>query len=908
MEQMAHGFGGGTADGDASMKGLLGGKGANLAEMARLGLPVPAGFTLTTEVCNEYIRGGGFPEGLDAQVKEALAKVEGVMDGRFGSAEDPLLLSVRSGARVSMPGMMDTVLNLGLNDGIAEGLARRTGDRRFTYDAYRRLVQMYGDVVMGVSEGDHDPFEGLLEAKKAERGVRHEVELDGDALMELVGEFKALILERTGRPFPDDPWQQLWGAIEAVFSSWDNPRANAYRKIHEIPGHWGTAANVQAMVFGNRGPRCGTGVAFTRDPADGARRFYGEYLVNAQGEDVVAGIRTPLPLNRASKVAGETAASMEEEFPEAYAELDRIRDLLERHYKEMQDVEFTVQDDRLWMLQTRTGKRTGPAAVRIAVDMLDEGLIEGKEALLRVEPDQLTQLLVPVFDHDGLEQARHDGRLLATGLAAGPGAATGVITFSAEEAVARAAEGSAAILVRIETSPDDIQGMHAAEGILTSRGGMTSHAAVVARGMGKTCVAGCGALDIDYAAGEMRVAGKVLRRGDPISLLGSTGEVFLGRLEVRESEILRVLQGELPERASPIYGDFERLLTAADRYARLRVRTNADTPQDAQVARRLGAQGIGLCRTEHMFFEGERISSVRRMILAEDEEGRRAALAELLPMQRQDFAGIFRAMDGLPVTIRTLDPPLHEFLPQEPREIAQLAETMEVSSAHLEGIVAALEESNPMLGHRGCRLGIAYPEITAMQARAIFEAAVEVAADGVKVLPEVMIPLVGYEAELEHQRRVVVETAEAVFADSGRRVEYLVGTMLELPRACLTADQVAAHADFFSFGTNDLTQTTLGLSRDDAGRFLPLYVERGIYDSDPFARLDRTGVGQLVVMGTEKGRSTKPDLKVGICGEHGGEPTSVVFCHGAGLDYVSCSPFRVPVARLAAAQAVLEGS
>ncbi len=905
MAQMVHGFGGGTADGDASMKDLLGGKGANLAEMARLGLPVPAGFTLTTEVCNHYSDEGRRPPALEGQVAAAITRVEGIMGGRFGDTEDPLLLSVRSGAPVSMPGMMDTVLNLGLNDEIVEGLARRTGDRRFAFDAYRRLLQMYGDVVLGISGGDPNPFEARLEAKKQDRGVQYDVELDAEALEELVGELKSLIEEATGEPFPQDPRQQLWGAIEAVFESWDTPRAVAYRKIHEIPSHWGTAANVQAMVFGNRGSRCATGVAFTRDPSNGERRFYGEYLVNAQGEDVVAGIRTPLPLNRASKAAGPADISMEEEFPEAYAELDRIRGLLEAHYKDMQDVEFTVQDERLWMLQTRSGKRTGPAAVRIAVDMLDEGLIEEKEALQRVEPEQLTQLLVPVFDRKGLEQAREDGRLLATGLAAGPGAATGVITFSADEAVACAAQGSKAILVRIETSPDDIQGMHAAEGILTSRGGMTSHAAVVARGMGKTCVAGCGALEIDYATGVMRVAGKVLQRGDAISLDGGTGEVFAGTQEVRESQILRVLQGELAEGESSIYGAFERLLTASDRHSRLGVRTNADTPHDARIARRLGARGIGLCRTEHMFFEGERITSVRKMILAKTEEGRKKALAELLPMQRRDFDGIFRAMDGLPVTIRTLDPPLHEFLPREAAEIAELAQQMGVSTEHLQSVVAALEESNPMLGHRGCRLGIAYPEITAMQARAIFEAAVQVAADGVDVLPEVMIPLVAYEAELEHQRRVVVDTAEAVFAEAGRRVDYLVGTMIELPRACLVAERIAAHADFFSFGTNDLTQTTLGLSRDDAGRFLPLYLERGIYDGDPFARLDRSGVGQLVVLGTQRGRLTKPDLKVGICGEHGGEPTSIAFCHGAGLDYVSCSPYRVPVARLAAAQAVL---
>ncbi|MCG8462341.1 MAG: pyruvate, phosphate dikinase, partial [Holophagales bacterium] len=745
-------FGGGKADGDASQKALLGGKGANLAEMARLGLPVPAGFTLTTEVCNYYGANGSWPEGLVAGVSAAVAKVEGEMGGKLGDPSEPLLLSVRSGARASMPGMMDTVLDLGLNDRVAERWSEVVG-ARFVYDAYRRLVQMYGDVVLDVHGPEGDPFALRLEQMKKEKGVAHDLELDADDLRLLTEEFKEIVHRHTGRDFPQEPEAQLWGAIEAVFRSWNNERAVTYRRLHDLPSHWGTAANVQAMVFGNRGEGCATGVAFTRDPSTGEPLFYGEYLDNAQGEDVVAGIRTPKPLNEASRSPGDTGESMEKAFPEAYEELRQIRGILEDHYRDMQDVEFTIEHQHLWMLQTRNGKRTGPAAVRIAVDMLDEGRIDEPEALVRVEPQQLTQLLLPVFDRDAQAAARSGGRLLARGLAAGPGAATGELVLSAEEAVARVARGAEVVLVRVETSPEDIQGMHAARGILTARGGMTSHAAVVARGMGKTCVAGCGELEIDYAAGEVKVAGKVLAEGDPISLDGSTGEVFEGQLEVRSSEVFQVLRGELDAADSRLYRDYRRLIEMAEATAGMGVRTNADTPHDAEVARQLGANGIGLCRTEHMFFEDDRIDAVRRMILAEDEAGRRKALDELLPMQQGDFEGIFRAMDGLPVTIRTLDPPLHEFLPHTSDEITELAAQMGLEPTKLAGVVALLSEANPMLGHRGCRLGIAFPEITAMQAEAIFRAAVKVAGEGIEVRPEIMIPLVGHVRELELQRQ-----------------------------------------------------------------------------------------------------------------------------------------------------------
>ena len=900
-------FGGGSAEGDATMKNLLGGKGANLAEMASIGIPVPAGFTITTEVCNWFgAHDQQRPADLEEQVVEGVAYVERVMGGTFGDAEKPCLLSVRSGARASMPGMMDTVLNLGLNDTTVQGLIHDETSRRFAYDSYRRFVQMYGDVVMQVRGDVHDPFEELLQAKKDAKGVELDNDLTADDLVELVAEYKAMVKENTGQDFPDDPWTQLWGAVDAVFMSWGNARAEAYRRLNDIPGDWGTAVNVQAMVFGNMGDDCATGVAFTRDPSTGENRFYGEYLKNAQGEDVVAGIRTPQPLNIASKDPDNPMPSLEEEFPQCYAELVEIYLGLEQHYRDMQDIEFTIQQNRLWMLQTRNGKRTGFAAVRVAAEMLSEGLIDEKTAVLRVDPNQLTQLLLPVFDRTAKAEAIENGRLLAKGLNAGPGAATGAIAFSAEEAVRRAGEGEKVILVRIETSPDDIQGMHVSEGILTSRGGMTSHAAVVARGMGKSCVAGCGALDIDYAKGVMRVAGKEFKEGEDLSIDGITGEVLSGTIKVRPSEIVQVLiDEEMAPADSLLFRQFDSIMKLADGYSRLAVRTNADSPLDSRVARKFGAEGIGLCRTEHMFFEGERIDAVREMILAEDAAGRETALAKLLPMQQSDFEGIFRAMDGLPVTIRALDPPLHEFLPHTDAEILDLANKLDVAPERLKGKVEQLSEANPMLGHRGCRLGIVYPEITAMQARAIFQAAVAVAADGIVAKPEVMIPLVGHVKELAMQRKVVEDTAKAVFTESKREVEYLVGTMIELPRAALTADEIAEEAQFFSFGTNDLTQTALGLSRDDAGRFLPYYVELGIYPADPFARIDRSGVGQLVQMGFEKGRSVRSDLKVGICGEHGGDPSSVMFCHEVGLNYVSCSPYRVPVARLAAAHAAL---
>ncbi|MDP6418052.1 MAG: pyruvate, phosphate dikinase [Candidatus Krumholzibacteria bacterium] len=908
MKKMTYVFGGDTSEGNQSMKNLLGGKGANLAEMSSLGIPVPAGFTITTEVCNRVVENKmQHPEGLQDEVRQSVAAVEKIMGGQFGDASNPLLLSVRSGARVSMPGMMDTVLNLGLNEDTLKGLIERSGNERFAYDSYRRFIQMYGDVVLQIRGENHDPFEQLLESMKESRNVSLDTDLSTEDLKELVAQYKALVQERKGEPFPDDPWEQLWGSVNAVFQSWGNPRAMHYRKINGIPHNWGTAVNVQAMVFGNMGETCATGVAFTRDPSTGEKRFYGEFLVNAQGEDVVAGIRTPQPINIVGKDPENPLPSMEEEFPEAYQQLVEIYEKLEDHYRDMQDIEFTVQDNRLWMLQTRSGKRTGFAAVRIAAEMLEEGLIDEETAVLRVDPDQLTQLLLPVFDLKDKERAVSEGHFLARGLNAGPGAATGALVLSAEEAVARSEKGEKVVLVRIETSPEDIQGMFVSQGILTSRGGMTSHAAVVARGMGKSCVAGCGALDIDYAKAEVMVAGQTLREGDAISIDGMTGEVFAGSIEVRPSEIVQVLvEREMPAEDSKLYQDFDRILALADGFSRMKVRTNADSPMDSGVARNFGASGIGLCRTEHMFFEEERIDAVREMILSADVEGRRKALDKILPMQQSDFEGIFRAMDGLPVTIRALDPPLHEFLPHSDADIEDLAGKMGVDATLLKSKVELLTESNPMLGHRGCRLGISYPEVTAMQARAILQAAVTVASEGVKVFPEIMIPLVGHVKELALQRKVVEDVAAEVFEALGRKVDYLVGTMIELPRAALTADEIAEEADFFSFGTNDLTQTALGLSRDDSGRFLPFYVEQGIYSRDPFAGLDQSGVGQLVAMGVEKGRSTRSSLKVGICGEHGGDPESVRFCHDIGLDYVSCSPYRVPVARLAAAHAALE--
>ena len=872
-EKYVYLFGTAQSEGDKEMRNLLGGKGANLAEMAQLGLPVPAGFTITTEVCTYYYNHDQtYPNALKDQVERAIAEVEQTMDMRFGDAANPLLLSVRSGARVSMPGMMETVLNLGLNDEIVQGLIEQSGDPRFCYDVYRRFVQMYGDVVMGLrpeDEKETDPFEALLDAKKHARGVSLDSELSAEDLRALVAEFKAEIAKRLDREFPEDPHEQLWNAIGAVFGSWQGQRAIRYREIEGIPHDWGTAVNVQSMVYGNMGDDCATGVAFTRNPSTGEKHLYGEFLINAQGEDVVAGTRTPLPLSELSS-----------QMPQVYNQFQAICDQLEPHYRDMQDVEFTVQKGKLWMLQTRNGKRTGAAAVQIAVDMVAEGLISQEEALLRVTPDQLDQLLHPTFDDASPKD------VIAEGLPASPGAATGQVVFNSEEAETQAAAGEQVILVRQETSPEDIGGMDAAQGILTARGGASSHAALVARGMGKCCVAGCESIAIDYHQELFTANGKTVKKGDWISIDGSSGQVMLGQVPTVE-----------PSFSS----SFDTMMGWADDKRRLAVRTNADTPHDSQVARNFGAEGIGLCRTEHMFFEGDRIVAVREMILAADEAGRRQALAKLKPIQRLDFEGIFTAMDGLPVTIRLLDPPLHEFLPHEPAQQQQMAEEMGVPLSQIEAKITSLHEFNPMLGHRGCRLGITYPEIYEMQVEAIFEAAVNVCAKGVNPLPEIMIPLVGTEREFSDLKAMIDRVAVAV----GGTIEYLVGTMIEIPRAALLADQIAEQAEFFSFGTNDLTQLTFGYSRDDAGKFLPAYVEQGILADDPFQSLDQEGTGQLVRLGTERGRSTRPQLKVGICGEHGGDPSSVGFCHQVGLDYVSCSPYRVPIARLAAAQAAL---
>jgi pyruvate,orthophosphate dikinase len=910
-------FGDNQADGRADMKALLGGKGANLAEMNLLKIPVPPGFTITTEVCTYYQKEHSYPAGLEQELQEHLAKAEKIMGAKFGSTDNPLLLSVRSGARASMPGMMDTVLNLGLNDRAAEGLVKRSGNARFVYDSYRRFVAMYGDVVMGLkpeSKDEEDPFEVIMEHRKKARGITCDVELTVDDLKALVADFKAAIRERKGKPFPEDPMEQLWGSIGAVFGSWQNPRAEAYRQLNRIPDDWGTAVNVQAMVFGNLGTNCATGVAFTRDPATGEKVFYGEFLVNAQGEDVVAGIRTPqqTTLSGARQWAqsrGMTEEERKNNFPsleevmqEPFHQLVGIAETLETHYRDMMDIEFTIQDGKLWMLQCRVGKRTGPAAIRMAVEMVEEGLIKKEQALLRVEPDALNQLLRPVFD----AAAKKKASPLAQGLNAGPGAATGRIVFNAPDAETWAMKGEHVILVRAETSPEDIRGMDAAEGILTARGGMTSHAALVARQMGKVCVAGCGTLEIDYAKRHMQVKNRTLREGDWISLDGTTGEVFEGQIPTKPSEVLQVLLDKtLKPQDAPVYQRFAKLLGWADEVRRLRVRTNADQPDQCEKAIAFGAEGIGLCRTEHMFFEGDRIDAVREMIMAETAEGRRKALAKILPYQKDDFVGIFRVMAGRPVTIRTLDPPLHEFLPHDAKAQKALAAKIGKTAEEVKARVESLAEANPMLGHRGCRLGIVYPEITEMQARAIFEAALQVESEGIPVHPEVMIPLVGFVRELEKQAEIVRRVADEVMKKAGKKIEFLVGTMIELPRAALTADEIARVAEFFSFGTNDLTQTTLGLSRDDSASFMPTYVREKIVTYDPFQSLDTTGVGQLVQIGVEKGRKTKPNLKVGICGEHGGDPLSVGFCHKVGLDYVSCSPFRVPIARLAAAQAVL---
>jgi pyruvate, orthophosphate dikinase len=892
-------FGDGKAEGTGEMKSLLGGKGANLAEMVNLKLPVPPGFTISTEVCTYfYDHERKYPRGLEKEVLAAMKKVEKSMNMRFGDKKNPLLVSVRSGARASMPGMMDTVLNLGLNDETVTGLIEKTDNPRFVYDSYRRFIQMYGDVVMGLKPEDKDaadPFEEILERKKWTHGFTNDTELTTDHLIELVQEFKHEIKLRTGKDFPEDPLEQLWGAIGAVFNSWMNERAVAYRRMYGIPQSWGTAVNVQAMVFGNMGEDSGTGVAFTRDPATGENRFYGEFLMNAQGEDVVAGTRTPLPIEK-----------LEEINPKVFKQLLQIRSKLDRHYREMQDVEFTIQEGKLYMLQTRAGKRTGFAAIKIAVDMVEERLIKKEDALMRIEPEQLNQLLRPIFDMDQKRHAIDDGRLLAKGLNAGPGAACGRIVFNASDAVEMAKSGDPVILTRVETSPEDIKGMEASHGILTARGGMTSHAALVARQMGKICVAGCGALEINYRERKMQVNGKNMFEGDWISIDGSTGEVIEGKLDTRPSEVLQVLlDGTMKTEDSEIFQMYDSIMKWADQYRRLKIRTNADQPDQATNAIRFGAEGIGLCRTEHMFFGGDRITAVREMILSDTLEGRRRGIMKLLPMQREDFIGIFRAMDGYPVTIRTLDPPLHEFLPHDEKDIAAVAEYMEVTVEKIKRRIESLHEFNPMLGHRGCRLGIVYPEITEMQARAILEAACEVKNEGVNVLPEIMIPLVGHSNELKHQRQVVDRVAKEVMEQYGIQVDYLVGTMIELPRAALTADQIAEYAQFFSYGTNDLTQTTFGLSRDDAGNFLQHYYDHSILENDPFATVDVDGVGELMRIGTEKGRSVVSNLKVGICGEHGGDPKSVELCHRLDFDYVSCSPFRVPIARLAAARGSL---
>ncbi|MBK9587115.1 MAG: pyruvate, phosphate dikinase [Sphingomonadales bacterium] len=880
MTQYVYRFGGGVSDGGAGDKNLLGGKGANLDGMAAIGLPVPPGFTITTAMCARYYDDGEvFPDSLRDEVANGIAHIEAVTGKRFGDAADPLLVSVRSGARVSMPGMMDTVLNLGLNDQTVEGLAASSGDARFAWDSYRRFIQMYADVVL---ELDHGSFEEALEIAKEDKGFYLDTELTAEDLRSLVGSYKALVEEQWGKPFPQDVHDQLWGAVGAVFGSWQSERAKVYRRLNNIPGDWGTAVNVQAMVFGNMGETSATGVAFTRDPATGENAYYGEFLINAQGEDVVAGIRTPQYLTRAARErANAKPLSMEEAMPEVYGELANVFNILETHYRDMQDIEFTVERGKLWMLQTRSGKRTAKAALKIAVDMAEQGLITREEAVARVDPAALDQLLHPTLDPAAVRD------ILAKGLPASPGAASGIAVFDSDTAEKRAEMGESVILVRMETSPEDIHGMHAAKGILTARGGMTSHAAVVARGMGRPCVSGAGNVAIDSKEGVFRVGGREVREGEIITIDGSSGEVMFGEVATVQPELS---------------GDFGTLMVWADAARRMKVRANAETPADCRIARDFGAEGVGLCRTEHMFFEAGRITAVRQMILAEDEVGRRAALAKLLPEQRADFKGIFEVMAGLPVTIRLLDPPLHEFLPTEESDFADVAEAAGVGIDILKRRAAELHEFNPMLGHRGCRLGVTYPEIYEMQARAIFEAACDLA---VSPIPEVMVPLVGTRRELELMKDVIDRTAEAVFAERGKRITYLVGTMIELPRAALMAGEIAEVGAFFSFGTNDLTQTTLGVSRDDASRFLTQYVDKGIYAQDPFVSLDIDGVGQLVQLAAERGRATRPDIKLGICGEHGGDPASIHFCERVGLDYVSASPYRVPIARLAAAQAAL---
>ena len=904
MAQKIYTFGDGKAEGNAGMRNILGGKGANLAEMNLLGMPVPPGFTITTEVCNEYTQYGRdkVVEDIKKDVEKAIAHVETLTGNKFDDPSNPLLVSVRSGARASMPGMMDTVLNLGMNDATVATMAEKSGNPRFAWDSYRRFVQMYGDVVLGMkpaSKTDIDPFEAIMDEVKEEKGVKFDNELDVDDLKELVKRFKAAVKKHTGKDFPESAWEQLWGGICAVFDSWMNERAILYRRMNQIPEEWGTAVNVQAMVYGNMGDNSATGVAFSRDAATGENIFNGEYLINAQGEDVVAGIRTPQQITiegsrRWAALQGISEEerrtkypALEETMPDCAAELIAIAHRLEDYYKDMQDMEFTIQDGKLWMLQTRNGKRTGEAMVKIAMDLLRDGMIDEKTALLRMEPQKLDELLHPVFDKDGLKRAK----VVAKGLPASPGAATGQIVFSADEAEEWAEKKKKVVLVRIETSPEDLRGMAVAQGILTMRGGMTSHAAVVARGMGKCCVSGAGEILVDYKAKTVKMGDKVYNEGDWISLNGSTGDVYDGQVPTAEPEI---------------GGDFAAIMNLAAKFTKTLVRTNADSPRDAIQARKFGAQGIGLCRTEHMFFEGDRIKAVREMILASDEEGRRVALAKLLPMQRGDFEGIFEAMDGYGVTVRLLDPPLHEFVPHQTATQKELAAEMGLTLEEVKAKVDSLEEFNPMLGHRGCRLGITYPEITEMQTRAIIEAALNCKAKGLKVYPEIMVPLVGSLKELSNQAAVINETANKVFLEKGDTIPYKVGTMIEVPRAALTANQIAEVAEFFSFGTNDLTQMTFGFSRDDAPKFLKFYKDHGIIKVDPFEILDQEGVGQLVEMGVKKGRSTRSDLKVGICGEHGGEPSSVKFCAKLGMNYVSCSPFRVPIARVAAAQAAIE--
>ena len=885
MTQWVYGFGGGSADGDASMKDLLGGKGANLAEMSSLGLPVPPGFTITTEACVHYYSNGQtWPDGLRDQVAAGLKTVERVVGKTFGDAKNPLLVSVRSGARASMPGMMDTVLNLGLNDQTVEGLAALSGDRRFAFDSYRRFITMYSSVVLGLS---HDDFEEVLDDHKDRLGVTIDTDLSAADWEKVVADYKAVVEDRLGQPFPQDPHDQLWGAVSAVFASWMNDRAKFYRRMHDIPESWGTAVNVQSMVFGNMGDTSATGVAFTRNPSTGEARLYGEFLINAQGEDVVAGIRTPQSLTKAGREEmGETAPSMEEAMPAVFAEFVDVVGRLESHYRDMQDIEFTVEQGRLWMLQTRNGKRTAKSALKIAVDLAAEGVISEEEAVSRVEPSALDQLLHPTLD------PKASRTVVAAGLPASPGAATGKIVFDADEAERRAQLGDAVILVREETSPEDIHGMHAARGIVTARGGMTSHAAVVARGMGRPCVCGINELSIDEKAGTCTARGRVFKAGEIITIDGSKGEVLDGAVPMIEPELT---------------GDFQTLMAWADRVRRLRVRANAETPLDAKTARGFGAEGIGLCRTEHMFFDDARIAAVREMILADDEAGRRAALAKIAPFQKADFVELFTIMAGLPVTVRLLDPPLHEFIPHSDADIDALAVTQGLDAAKLKRRARELHETNPMLGHRGCRLGVAYPEIYEMQVRAILEAALEVKKTAVEApIPEIMHPLVALGLEMKYLRDLTDRTAEAVFAEAGDRVDYLVGTMIELPRAALRAADLAEYAEFFSFGTNDLTQTTFGISRDDSGRFLQAYLDKGIFETDPFVRLDQDGVGDLIRIAAERGGAARPGIKMGICGEHGGDPASIAFCETVGLDYVSCSPYRVPIARLAAAQAALD--